>query len=61
MSHTGTPYQPPLEEAPKEGCQAKIPFEEPRLAFIEPRLIKHGDATQITQQSENGFFGTFVP
>jgi hypothetical protein len=37
--------------------QAKKPFLEPKLAFIEPKLTKHGDATKITQ----GFFGTFTP
>lgn len=36
---------------------AKKPFVEPKLAFIEPRLTKHGDATKIT----HGFFGTFDP
>ena len=38
--------------------QAKKPFLEPKLAFIEPKLTKHGDATKITQQ---GFFSTFTP
>ena len=38
--------------------QVKKPFSEPKLAFIEPKLTKHGDATKITQQ---GFFGTFTP
>jgi len=38
--------------------QLKKPFLEPKLAFIEPKLTKHGDATKITQQ---GFFGTFTP
>jgi hypothetical protein len=47
------------EELGSEPLQARVPFEEPRLTFIEPRLTKHGDATRITQQ--NGFFGTFVP
>ena len=36
----------------------KKPFLEPKLAFIDPKLTKHGDATKITQQ---GFFGTFTP
>jgi hypothetical protein len=39
-------------------AQLKKPFLEPKLAFIEPKLTKHGDATKITQQ---GFFGTFTP
>lgn len=36
----------------------KKPFLEPRLAFIEPKLTRHGDVTKITQQS---FFGIFTP
>ena len=38
--------------------QAKKPFTEPKLRFIEPELVKHGDATKLTKQ---GFFGTFTP
>jgi len=38
--------------------RVKKPFSEPKLAFIEPELTKHGDATKITQ---NGYFGTFTP
>jgi hypothetical protein len=56
-SHTTRETNP---EAPcPEDLKAEAPFEEPKLTFIEPKLTKHGDATQITQQ--NGFFGTFVP
>ncbi len=33
--------------------QTKKDFHEPKLTFIEPKLIKHGDATKITV----GFFG----
>lgn len=32
-------------------------FTEPKLTFIEPKLTKHGDATEIT----GGFFGSFAP
>ncbi len=35
----------------------KKSFKEPKLSFIEPKLIKHGDATEIT----GGSFGTFSP
>ena len=45
-----------VEDSPVE----KKPFTEPKLTFVEPELIKHGDATQITKSS-GGFFGTFVP
>ena len=37
--------------------ETRKPFVDPKLAFIEPKLTKHGDATKITQ----GFFGTFNP
>ena len=36
--------------------QGKQPFAEPKLTFIEPKLVKHGGVTQVT-----GFFGTFSP
>ena len=41
----------PAAETPAE----KKPFTQPRLTFIYPRLVKHGDATQNT----HGFFGPF--
>ncbi len=43
------------EENGLDTSQAKKPFKEPKLTFIEPKLTKHGDATKITA----GFFGTF--
>lgn len=46
------------DAAAEADTQGKKPFIEPKLAFIEPKLTKHGDATKITQQ---GFFGTFTP
>jgi hypothetical protein len=36
----------------------KQPWQEPKLAFVEPKLTKHGELTAVTGQ---GFFGTFVP
>lgn len=39
----------------------KKSFEEPKLQFIEPKLIKHGDATKITANNNGGFFGSFDP
>jgi len=38
--------------------QARKAFAEPKLTFVEPKLIKHGDATEITAA---GFFGQFSP
>ncbi|TLD42027.1 MAG: hypothetical protein JETT_1736 [Candidatus Jettenia ecosi] len=37
--------------------QTRKSFTEPKLTFIEPKLTKHGDATEIT----GGFFGSFAP
>ncbi len=53
-----TILQDTIEPASEVAGAAKPPFEEPKLTFIEPQLVKHGDATKITK---NGFFGTFVP
>ncbi len=45
-----------LEESVNKEAEKK-PFNEPKLKFIEPQLIKQGDATKITA----GFFGSFYP
>jgi hypothetical protein len=33
-------------------------WQEPKLTFVEPVLVKQGEMKQITTQ---GFFGTFAP
>ena len=38
----------------------KKPWEEPKLAFIEPKLTKHGNLEKVTGMP-NGFFGDFSP
>ena len=40
-----------------ESSKGKKRFADPKLTFVEPKLVKHGDATKIT----GGFFGTFSP
>jgi hypothetical protein len=35
----------------------KQPWQEPKLAFVEPKLISHGELKNVT----GGFFGTFNP
>jgi hypothetical protein len=37
----------------------KQPWQEPKLAFVEPRLINHGRLKDLTGQE--GFFGGFSP
>jgi hypothetical protein len=39
---------------PSSGKQT---WQEPKLAFVEPKLTKHGELENVT----GGFFGTFVP
>ncbi|WP_372720131.1 lasso RiPP family leader peptide-containing protein [Novipirellula sp.] len=34
----------------------KRPFEKPKLTFTPPKLVKHGEVTELT-----GFFGAFSP
>jgi hypothetical protein len=34
------------------------PWQEPKLAFVEPKLTAHGDLKQVTGQ---GFFGGSTP
>ena len=43
-----------LEGQPAQ--ESKKPWEEPKLAFVEPKLTKHGDLKNLT-----GFFGSFSP
>jgi hypothetical protein len=44
-----------LEETP-QGMD-KQPWQEPKLTFVEPKLIKHGKLAEVTA----GFFGGFTP
>ena len=48
-----TSVEPQSENQPAE----KKAFTQPKLTFIYPRLVKHGDATQNT----HSFFGPFSP
>ena len=41
-----------------DSSQTRKAFAETKLTFVEPKLIKHGDATEITAA---GFFGQFSP
>lgn len=47
------------ENNPKGQAEAEIQltWEEPKLAFVEPKLTKEGGLKDITA----GFFGTFTP
>lgn len=38
----------------------KKPWQEPKLAFVEPKLTKHGSLEKVTGQT-NGFFQEFSP
>lgn len=49
LTHSGS--APRADQAP-----AKPAFEEPKLAFIEPKLTPRGDLREVT-----GFLGTFSP
>ena len=41
---------------------AKKSWEEPKLAFVEPELTRHGDLEKVTRgRGKNGFFGAFSP
>jgi hypothetical protein len=39
-------------------AENRKPWQEPKLDFIEPKLTKHGELTEVTGQ---GFFGSFSP
>jgi hypothetical protein len=38
----------------------KKKWQQPRLAFVEPKLTKHGNLKELTAQF-TGFFGNFSP
>jgi hypothetical protein len=38
-------------------AKAREPWHEPKLTFVEPKLTKHGELTEVTGQ----FFGGFSP
>ena len=41
----------------KAGSEEKRPFASPRVTYVPPKLVKRGDAKQVTA----GFFGSFYP
>ena len=47
--------QPQREKTVRDS--AKQPWVPPKLAFVEPRLTKHGELTKVT----GAFFGAFSP
>jgi hypothetical protein len=38
----------------------KKPWEPPKLAFVEPKLTRHGNLQEVTGQDGDGFFGGFT-
>jgi hypothetical protein len=38
--------------------ETRRPWQEPKLEFVEPKLVKQGEMKETTGQ---GFIGTFVP
>ena len=55
-----------LSQQEKEGQESaasqspdKKPWQEPKLAFVKPKLTKHGDLKEVT--GIDGFFGPFSP
>jgi hypothetical protein len=47
----------PSDRAATTDVGTRKPWTAPRLEFVEPKLVKHGEMKQITA----GFIGTFVP
>lgn len=51
----------PAADAPKSTdvpSPSKKPWQEPKLAFVEPKLTQHGSLEEVTGE---GFFGAFTP
>ncbi|HEY7496231.1 MAG TPA: hypothetical protein VIH59_34650 [Candidatus Tectomicrobia bacterium] len=60
-----TPNVPSTQPQPEEHGTAaapapdKQPWQEPKLAFVEPRLTRHGGLQEVT--GAEPFFGGFTP
>ena len=52
------PQEKEAEETASSQSVGKKPWQEPKLAFVEPKLTKHGTLEEVTGQ---GFFGGFTP
>lgn len=58
MQPTSISPVPARAEADVDGAETVKPaFQEPKLTFVKPKLVREGDFGQITA----GFFGTFTP
>ena len=55
MQRTAQTHEEP--EVTASSVEHKQPWQEPKLAFVEPKLIHHGTVQEVTGQS----FGTFPP
>jgi hypothetical protein len=53
----GTSQRHDKPEAAAPAIEARQPWQEPKLAFVEPKLTHHGTVQEVTGQS----FGTFEP
>ena len=45
------------EIAGRDPSETKKPWQDPKLAFVEPKLTKQGELLEVTGQ----FFGAFTP
>jgi hypothetical protein len=60
MEMTSTQHVQTTQETAESTAVAvleKHPWQEPKLAFVEPQLTLHGELHKVT----GGFFGTFTP
>ena len=60
MIDTGRTFCPEQHDSEESAriaeTEEKRPFIEPKLTFVTPKLVKHGDLVDVT-----GFFSTFHP
>ena len=60
MDQATEQHASPEREAPGATASpdpSQEPWQEPKLVFLEPKLIKHGQLEEVTA----GFFGGFTP
>jgi hypothetical protein len=49
--------RPERQDTAQDSLEVTKLWEEPKLTFVEPKLTKHGELTEVTGQ----FFGAFSP
>jgi hypothetical protein len=59
QEHLPSQQQPEEDRPAVTAAPTKAPWQEPKLAFVEPKLTSHGELKRVTGAPP--FMGTFIP